>query len=122
MTGVLLSLDGDDASGGSDPGSVQDRLRIWREDDGMSDSEDFTVGFRLDIGDKERLPLDNFLQRMLRTDFRDTPPACGFVEASTTGEGAENSLGVGGRNADFRADFGGSFDLVKLSTSTVELE
>lgn len=40
MTGVLLSLDGDDASGGSDPGSVQDRLRIWREDDGMSDSED----------------------------------------------------------------------------------
>jgi hypothetical protein len=75
------------------------------------------VDFGSDVEDEERLPVDSFLQRMLRTDFRDMPPE--WAE----GEGDENSFGVGGRNADFRADFGGSLDLgVKFSTGVIERE
>jgi hypothetical protein len=60
---------------------------------------------------------------MLRTYFRDTPPECGFAGASVTGEGVEDNFGVGGRNADLRADFDGSFDLgVKFSMGTIGLE
>jgi hypothetical protein len=67
--------------------------------------------------------VDNFLQRILRTDFRETLLECGFGGASGVGEGAENSFGVGGRNADLRADFGGSLGLgVETSTGAVERE
>ena len=83
----------------------------------------FAVGFRFGVGDAERLPADNFLERMLRTDFRVTPPECVFAWASETGEDPENNFGVGGRKADLRADFVGSFDLgVKGSTDAIEPE
>ena len=39
------------------------------------------------------------------------------------GEGDENNFGVGGRNADLRANFGGGLDLwIKFSTGVIEGE
>jgi len=77
----------------------------------MKKRNTFTMDFRTDVGDAERLPVDNFLRIMLRTDFRDTPAEYESVGAPGTGEDPGNSFGVGGRRADLRVDFVGSFDL-----------
>ena len=117
---VLVSSDRDDPST-DDPGSVQERLRTWWKmfdlelcsiisiDTSVRKEITFGVNFRLGAWEAERLVAEDFLLRILRTDFRDTPPEGEWAGGSITGDVPENSLGVGGRRADLSADFADNF-------------